>query len=411
MDGPLISAFTPAHDVAFLAETHQSLVAQDYGRFEWVILLNGEAKTEQVPLVIRQDPRVRIIEHKLPESRIGALKLAAITHCRGSLLLEMDYDDVLVPGTLGKVVAAYQSGAGFIYSDVAVFEDPDLVSWGYSPDYGWAHYPITVYGLRFIATRCFPLTPRMLCEVHYAPDHVRVWSRQAYFQAGGHDPNLAVGDDHDLICRTYLSGTKFSHIGSCGYLYRRHSSNTVARRNQAIQQQQADNRRKYLQPLIEEWCRREHHPVLDLLKQHQAGAWSPHNPTFLDHAYGVENHYGQIIAGDVLQLLKPADQDAFFNAAYRALLPGGYLSVTVPSANGWYADQDPRFASRFNPNSFLYYSNRRFAQNRPSIKCRFDLIQCHEYYPDTNFERHNMLLLRADLAALKDQHHPGKQEI
>jgi hypothetical protein len=214
-----------------------------------------------------------------------------------------------------------------------------------------------------------------------------------------------VGDDHDLICRTYLTGVPFVHVGGCGYLYRWHDANTVHARGAKIKEQNALNRRKYLLKLVREWCRREKHPVVDLLGMYKAGDWYPGNPLPLP-----DESQGQIVCSDILQFAEPAQIVPFFNDAYRALVPGGYLHVVVPSENGRYASMNPLHKVRFNLNSFLYYSRREFAANLPGVECRFDLVGNEEIYPDDgsgNFQKYDMKMLVADMCALKGQRQPG----
>jgi predicted SAM-dependent methyltransferase len=321
------------------------------------------------------------------------------------VFIEFDHDDQLVPGTLKKVAAAFEAGAGFVFSDVAVFNDDTLDSWGYHSSHGWETYDLRVYNRPFIATKCFPIAPRCLCEVYYAPDHVRCWSRKAYYSTGGHNPELSVGDDHDLICRTYLSGAKFTHIGGCGYLYRHHASNTVKARNKAIQTQQQINRRKYLHPLINEWCKREGLKQVDMSVSLETPWRAGEKLPFTDDSIG------QLRVWDILQRVPPEHQVSFFNEAYRCLVPGGYLTIAVPSERGRYASQDPQHVTRFNMNSFLYYTEKNFAHNNPAIACRFQMVQQHEGYPGEDFQKYKMLVLFADLCALKGQRQPGPQNI
>jgi hypothetical protein len=47
---------------------------------------------------------------------------------------------------------------------------------------------------------------------------------------------------------------------------------------------------------------------------------------------------------------------------YRVLAPGGYALIQVPSTDGRGAFQDPTHVSFWNENSFLYYTNRDWAQ-------------------------------------------------
>jgi hypothetical protein len=437
---PLLSLFTPTNNPKFLNEVYDSLQMQDYDNWEWVIGLNGDARDGQLTI---SDPRIRLFKSEANSDKIGALKYEACNHCKGDAFIEMDHDDLLVPGALSQVAAAIADGAGFVYSDVAVFEEEDLSTWGYHTSHGWEHYPIEVYGKRFVATKMFDLHPRMLCEVYYAPDHVRVWSREAYYNAGGHDTEMSVGDDHDLICRTYLSGAKFHYTDSCCYLYRYHQSNTVKLRNQAIQTQVASNRRRHLMSLISEWCRRDKLPTLDLMVEWAGGRWAPHAPK----VSGM-GQYGQIVASDVMQLIPPQYQVGFMNSCYDALVPGGWLNVRVPDTTPRiadpaivydrdergqvyasriadpriimpaYADMNPTHLVRFNENSFIYYTRKDFAAQLPGVKCRFDQVECSSLTPDQKFMDGRtavdlrMTMLRVDLCALKDdRRYPGPRLI
>jgi glycosyltransferase involved in cell wall biosynthesis len=404
MSGPLLSLFTPTHNPKYLPDAYDSLKRQDYTNWEWVLIPNGE-KPVEIPEAIRKDPRVRIGTDP-KTSKIGALKLHACNAAKGDAFIEFDHDDLLVPGTLKKVASAIDGGAGFVFSDVAVFNNGKLESWAYHPSHGWDSYDLNVYGRPYKVTRCFDITPRSLCEVYYAPDHVRVWSRDAYYKAGGHDAKMAVGDDHDLICRTYLSGAPFKHIGSCGYLYRFHEKNTIHSRQKGIVDQTAQNRMKYTRSLAIEWAKRNGLGTAEILPLVRDKSWTFDQPLPFD-----DNSMGMIAAWDILQFCPPELQARVFNEVYRCLAPAGILCVAVPSEKGLYATMDPRHVTRFNQNSFLYYSNQAFARNNPEIKCRFQVIQRYETFPDAHFKEFDMRLLVADLCALKGQRQPGPQHI
>ncbi|HUU98853.1 MAG TPA: glycosyltransferase family A protein, partial [Phycisphaerae bacterium] len=228
----LLSVFTPTNNPRYLIECLRSLDVQKHKEWEWIIAPNGKSIGE-LPQSVRDHPNVRICPYEGP-SRVGALKKFCCSQAKGEVLVELDHDDVLVPGILQKVAAAVDKGAGFVYSDSAVFivkDEQTILPVGYSEMWGWETYPFRVYDREFLASRTFDITARSLCEVYYAPDHVRCWKRSVYEKVGGHDDKLEVGDDHDLICRTYLSHTKFTHTNSCGYLYRNHPGNTVKSHN------------------------------------------------------------------------------------------------------------------------------------------------------------------------------------
>lgn len=408
----LLSVFTPTNNPEYLLEAYYSLKVQRYRDWEWVIVPNG-CMPSKIPFEIERDPRVRLVEG-ITSPNIGALKRFACDACKGSAFVEFDHDDVLVPGALQHIADKIIDGAGFVFSDDACFTDKTLKAHVYGKAYGWVDYPINVYGRKFRASKTFDVSPRSLCEVYYAPDHVRVWGRKAYYDAGGHDPNLSVGDDHDLVCRTYLTGTKFSHTGHCDYLYRFHQENTVKKRNQKIQEQTALNRRKYTRDIVYEWARREDLPILRMADLAKDG-WDAERDLY-SGLPALDDSVGVVVADDWLPYCPQDLVTQFYNMAYQALVPGGYLLIRVPSTEGRSAHENPDYRSYHNINSFDYYSHRNWANRVDDVQCRFQLIQAYNEYPEDDkekgehgnlHEKREMLYAIAELCALKDQRQPA----
>lgn len=398
-DGPKISLFTPTHDPRYLWETWHSLQFQDYDNFQWVIVPNQQAV---IPPGLAADPRVLVTE-PCRSTNIGGLKRFACDHCDGEILAELDHDDLLAPGILWEVARAFDRGADFIYSDVGLFTTGTYQPTAYSGKFGWEPYPCQIYERFVWGSRAFEANPRTLCEIYYAPDHIRCWSRRAYYLAGGHNAELSVGDDHQLLIKTYLAGCTFQHLPRVGYLYRLHPENTVKTRNDQIQEVVAQNRLQYLEPLAREWCRRRGLQVVDLAVEHRAGRWSFDRPPAYD-----EDSVGLMLINQGLQFVAPEQQVAFFNAAYKALAPGGWLSGCVPSTTGWYAHQDPRHKTFFNLNSLRYYAEKSFAGNNPEIACRFQIVQNMECFLTPWYKDNHMKIIQFDLWALKGQRQPGR---
>jgi hypothetical protein len=166
---------------------------------------------------------------------------------------------MLLPNA-GKVA---ESDAEFIYSDAAQFRANGEYQL-YGKEYGWEHTATAR------ATR-FTMQSQLRCQrVFYAPDflraRLRVWKADTYHKVGGHDANLSVCDDFDLVIRTYLSGATFHHIQECLYLYRIRAdgSNTWLKRNAEIQTKQHELSEQVHQALVYEWCQRAGLPKLDL---------------------------------------------------------------------------------------------------------------------------------------------------
>lgn len=405
----LLSLITPTHNPAFLHEAYLSLLRQNFKNWEWVILPNGKDTT--IPDSVTQDKRVRVIESGRLLHNVGALKKTACDHAKGDVFIEFDHDDLLVPGkSLSTIADLASQGAGFIYSDVAVFKQNESTRYGefiYSPQHGWTSYPIKVYGKRLLATRSFAISPRSLAEIYYAPDHVRCWSREAYYKAGGHNPELSVCDDHELMVKTYLSGAKFMHTGNCLYLYRMFDSNTVILRSQLIRDTTRKLKRKYLPSLIEEWCKRNNFDKASVSDLRKAG-WSADK--HLEQGFG-EDRYGHIVANAELQKLEGWQVREFMNKAYTALKPGGYLTVIVPDAANPAAYVDVEWKSRFGEHSMFPYTRTYDAKVNGNITCRFQHVDRVKVFPSDWHKNNDFGYHMFFLCALKGQQQPALQEI
>jgi glycosyltransferase involved in cell wall biosynthesis len=376
----LLSVFTPTNNPQHLLEAYHSLLQQPSDCYEWVIVPNGGVTSSDIPELIRQDPRVRILQG--PDTdKIGALKRFACDQCNGDVFIELDHDDMLIPGALDRIADKAKSGFAFIYGDCAAFNDKDLRPWSYHKSHGWEFYRFRVYGCAAVATVPFPVTPSSLCQIYYSPDHVRCWTRAAYMAAGGHNPKLSVADDHDLMCRTYLTRAAFEHTGGCDYLYRAHPGNTVKKRGKDISGLQNANRHKYLKPLVIEWCRRSKLQRADLGQLRQEKKWMPGF-----HLPFAKDTLGQLCIGSELADMTPDNQVQMFNEAYRVLAPGGFLHLDTRS----YSLIDPK-----------HFSDAAIAAIYPLAACRFQLLQRREYATD------GVAMLAANLVALKGQRQPG----
>lgn len=393
-----LSLFTPTNNPIWLRDLHRSLQVQAYQNFEWVIAVNSGVRLGQIPEEIVRWPHTRIVPG--PDVKnIGALKRFACEQCRGDVYVEMDHDDMLVPGALGHIAEAATRG-GFIHSDDAVFyDDGKMTPHAYASAYGWESYPFHAYNQRFLATRAFTITPRSLCSVHFAPDHVRAWTREAYAKAGGHDPNLLVADDHDLVCRTYIAGVEFAHTGYCDYLYRMHPYNTVNRYNRQIQDLQAENRDAYLHRLIDEWCRRHNFPTLDLSEFATAKAME-------DRLGKQENWFGCVRAVNCLQHLEPAAVGHILDRIHKVLLPDGFLCLECPSTQGPQAFL-LHHRSYWNTEVVEHLTDPHVKPLLSTYRGGFERVRCWEDFASKEARERNRPTLYADLVALKGQRAPN----
>jgi glycosyltransferase involved in cell wall biosynthesis len=432
------SVFTPTHRPDHLDAAFDSLVAQTCADWEWVVVLNGPHAN--VPGRISGDARVRVLDvpDEVAAGGVGALKRFACEHCNGDYFVELDHDDLLVPRALSRIAeAAKRTGAGFLYSDFANFR-ADGTCEVYDSVYGWESYPVARdndNARGYTAMRAFDADASALHLIFFAPNHVRVWHRDTYAQAGGHDASLGVADDHDLICRTWLTGTPFHHIPECLYLYRllADGANTHIQRNAEIQQRQQEISNRYIYALIAEWCRRCDLPMLDLgasgcppgyrsagvgdsgaisdlqsgLPYADSSAGCVRAYDFLEHVascsgrhcdHGASGMRGKCVVG-------------MMNEIHRVLAPGGWLVSRMPSTDGRGAFQDPTNVSFWNTNSFWSYTRRQHAQKIPGLTCRFQGTRVWQAFPSEWHKAHDIPYVHADLVALKGQRQPGLCEI
>lgn len=439
---PKFSVYTPTHDSRWLRDCYRSLQAQTVADWEWVILRNGD-KPVDIPAEILSDSKVRVFDSSL--KGIGALKGEAVRACSGDFFVELDHDDQLAANCLEEVYkAALKEPGGFYYSDFASVY-PNGAPETFGSDWGWEDYIGIIDGQEYKCQRSFPPCPKSLSEIWFAPNHVRVWSRQAYEKAGGYDARLEVCDDHDLVCRTYLARVPFVHIAKPLYLYRRvvepRESNTYVKKQELIQKLNYRNMNLYLHPMIDEWARREHLVKLDLGGAHN----SPSGYISLDSEFpktdlqklreditGPAPRWPDQIGGDVLTVLACLPDSSvgvvrafdfiehlpreamipFMNEVYRVLVPSGYLISGTPSSDGRGAFQDPTHTNYVNENSFWYYTDREFAKYlNGKVRCRFQIVRLWTECPTKWHEQHAIPYVYADLLALKGFKHIGPVSI
>lgn len=396
-----LSLFTPTNDVTHLFELYDSLRLQCHDNWEWVLVPNEKVQPTDIPKHIRVDKRVKVVQYQA--KNIGALKRFACDNCTGDAFLEMDHDDILVPGALRRINACFEAGAGFVHSDDACFtvdRHGRVTPHAYDPAYGWEPYNIRVYGTELIAMRSFPPDARSLCEINNAPDHMRAWSRKAYYRAGGHDRHLLAADDHDLLCRTYLTGCEWKHTGHCDYLYRFHPKNSVKRYHDQIWDQQAKNRDKYIMRLIDEWVRRTNGTVVDYSDPKRLAQVRKRLP-YLESTVSV------VRSTNLLPWLTYDEAFAFSAEVHRILKPGGWFIVRSPAAAGNLGFM-PGYKSWWHTGNLKCLTEQEVRDlHAPKSQARFCEVRLWEY---DSKPKHTHVC--ADLQAIKPGHRmPGKARI
>ena len=412
------TVISPLHEAynKFIKDAYESLIAQSYDDWEFVVILNNGG---ELTATMMADSRVSAIVAKKDDSSIGRLKGAGCKCGSSDILVELDADDILTPGALESIAETFSDpSVAMAYSNSAHF-DKDWKSSSYSEYYGWKQRPFFWKGHELIEMIAFPCNAEMMRRIEWAPNHVRAWRRSAYEKLGGHNPDLKVGDDHDLCCRFFIEyGSKaIRHIDKCLYLYRTHDDNTCVVDNAAVQVQTDKNYLEYSRRIAIRQAKDDGLDMIDL--GGRLNAWEGFKTVDLMDADVIadlnkdwpfaDSSVGVIRASHVLEHL--ASPIHAMNEAYRVLAPGGWLLVDVPSTDGRGAFQDPKHVSFWNSNSFWYYTDRDYSRFIPSYKGRFQTSRIVTWFP-TQFEKqHNIPVVQADLIALKGQRQAGEMKI
>jgi len=410
----MISVFTPSHDSKFLDDCYASLKAQTYENWEWVVLLNGEAKWNRPGY----DDRVRIIYANPNVKGVGALKRQAVEYCDGNILVELDHDDILAPNALERVNEEFSKNPDvvFVYSDFAqINEDKSPNYQCFDPAFGWEYYPEGDY---LVCSSPEP-TPHNVSYIWYAPNHIRSFRKSAYEAAGGYDARRTVLDDQDLMARLYLQG-EFHHIKECLYYQRVHSNNTQVDpdTNRFIQEETVRINAQTIQPLLLKWSKDNGLLALDMGAAHNPA------PGYLS----VDQYEPADLVGDVFDVLgKLADNSVgviravdfcehivdkirLWNEFYRVLAHGGMVLSLTPSTDGRGAYQDPTHVAFYNENSFWYWVDENYRKYVPEIKTNFQVSQLFTHFPTEWHQQHNISYVCANLIAIKDGPRQGGRQ-
>jgi O-antigen biosynthesis protein len=391
-----LSIITPTHNTKYLEELEESIKVNTFQDWEWIILLNNGVKYTS------GDIRVKIHKSKTNTTKVGALKKEACSYATGDVIVEVDHDDMITPDCLQKVADAFNNEkVGFVYSDNAKLAEKFIP---YNTFYGWTWKYFNWQGKQLIAMNSLPLTPGRLGHIWYAPDHVRAWRKSVYDFVGGHNENLEICDDLDLMHRLYMV-TEFQHIPEVLYIYRilPNGENTWLKRNKAIQEKSQEIFHRDIYDLSMRFCKKNNLHAIDLC----GGFNKPDGFLSVDMMNGditadlnkvipfADNSCGIVRAYDALEHLR--DIQFTMKEIHRVLAPGGILLSQTPSTDGRGAWQDPTHVSFWNENSFWYWTRPEQMKYIYNEKYKFFESVLRSYFPSEFHRKNNIPYVQAFL--------------
>lgn len=184
----LVSVLMPVYNTSeFLAASVESVLKQDYGRFELLIVDDGSAdKSWAVLSRFADDSRVRAFRR--PHRGVARARNLLLRFARGRYIVNHDSDDLMLPGRLKKQ-AAYldrHPETGGVYGDTLIHdpkERPFLGAWRIPSEARQGRY-------------LFPATTH--CAFMFRKSLMK--------RAGWYDPSYVIGEDVDMLVRLALAG-------------------------------------------------------------------------------------------------------------------------------------------------------------------------------------------------------------
>jgi len=211
-DNPLVTVFTPAYRTGErIYRPFQSLKEQTYTNWEWIIVddSDDDGKTfKMLSNLAKKDHRIQVIKPSEHSGIIGKVKNWACSLGKGHILVELDHDDELTDYAIEYVVKGFKQfpEAGFLYTDCAeVFEDGTNFTYREGWAFGYGSYTDVEYkGRLYKSGSAGNINAKTIRHIISTPNHIRAWRKSFYESIGGHNKELHVADDYEIVVRTFL---------------------------------------------------------------------------------------------------------------------------------------------------------------------------------------------------------------
>jgi glycosyltransferase involved in cell wall biosynthesis len=243
---PRFSIFTPTYKTGErVKRTYDSLKSQSLTNWEWVVVDDSpdDDTWELLKEIAATDYRVKLHRiYPLSGGNVGLAKHRAAMLCKGDWLVELDHDDYLTNdclSTSNDAILTYPD-AGFLYTNCSEMYDdgePKTYDHDWSGDwyarhdnyfdFGYAgHTKVIVDGKEVVAHHYPDINPLTIRFNISMPNHARMWERNLYHKIGGHNTNIPVADDLEIIIRTFLN-TRMIHLKKVLYFQYNNRNSTV----------------------------------------------------------------------------------------------------------------------------------------------------------------------------------------
>jgi glycosyltransferase involved in cell wall biosynthesis len=237
---PLVTVFTAAYKTGEkIYRPFQSLKEQTYTNWEWIIVddSDDDGKTfKMLSNLAKKDRRIQVFKPWEYSGIIGKIKNWACSLGKGHILVELDHDDELTDYALDYVVKGFKQfpEAGFLYTDCAeIYENGTCRTYREGWAFGYGSYADVEYkGKLYKSGSAGNMNAKTIRHIISIPNHIRAWRKSFYESIGGHNKELHVADDYEIVVRTFLQ-TRMVRVPKLCYL--QYVGNTAQRvRNKDI---------------------------------------------------------------------------------------------------------------------------------------------------------------------------------
>ncbi len=177
---PLVSIVTPCRNAeAFLEETIQSVLRQDYPNIEYLVV-DGASTDATVDILRRYQDQLEWISE--PDRGTPDAINKGFDRSRGSIFAYLNADDLLLPGAVSAAVEAIEASpnAAGVYGDAWwIGEDGTRLG----------RYPVRDWDAKLLETECFLCQPATFLR------------RDAFLNLGRMDPELHLSFDYEFWMR------------------------------------------------------------------------------------------------------------------------------------------------------------------------------------------------------------------
>lgn len=206
-----------------LKRLYNSIINQTYNEWNWFIL-DDSPNNETIDLIESlKDPRITVIKNVSRHGNIGFNKHTIAMMCDGDYLVEVDHDDELTNDCLHYLNQAFikYPDAGFAYSLCVEYSvnETNMRPIIYGNGWGWGeglHKTEKINNKDVFFSATPDINPYTIRTIYAQPNHIRCWDKKIYHEIGGHNTDLSVLDDMDLLIRTFLA-TKMVKIDKVLY--------------------------------------------------------------------------------------------------------------------------------------------------------------------------------------------------